>query len=57
MSDGTRIVLADRAAADHAQAAAEDPQPEPADDTLPVEDPPEDWPQAVKPGTGTPKGK
>jgi hypothetical protein len=49
--------LADKAAADHAQAAAEDPQPEPADDTLPVEDPPEDWPQAVKPGTGQPKGK
>jgi hypothetical protein len=50
--------LADKAAADHAQAAAEDPQPEPADDdTLPVEDPPEDWPQVVKPGTGQPKGK
>ena len=49
--------LADKAAADYAQAAAEDPQPEPADDTLPVEDPPEDWPQVVKPGTGQPKGK
>ncbi len=49
--------LADKAAADHAQAAAEDPQPEPADDTLPVEDPPEDWPQVVKPGAGQPKGK
>jgi hypothetical protein len=49
--------LAGKAAADHAQAAAEDPQPEPADDTLPVEDPPEDWPQTVKPGTGQPKGK
>jgi hypothetical protein len=49
--------LADKAAADHAQAAAEDPQPEPAGDTLPVEDPPEDWPQAAKPGTGQPKGK
>jgi hypothetical protein len=49
--------LADKAEADYAQAAAEDPQPEPADDTLPVEDPPEDWPQAVKPGTGQPKGK
>jgi hypothetical protein len=57
--------LADKAAADHAQAAAEDPQPEPDGDTLPepdgdtlpVEDPPEDWPQVVKPGTGQPKGK
>src|SRR6185312_9447952 len=35
--------LADKAAADHAQAAAEDPQPEPAGDALPMdEDPPED---------------
>jgi hypothetical protein len=41
--------------AERAQAAAEDSQ-EPAGDTLPVEEPP-DWPEAVKPGTGTPKGK
>ena len=49
-------------AAEHAHAAAEDPQEPPSDDTppvddtLPVEDPP-DWPEATKPGTGTPKGK
>jgi hypothetical protein len=42
-------------AAERAQAAAEVSQ-EPADDTLPVEEPP-DWPEAAKPGTGTPKGK
>jgi recombination protein RecT len=28
----------------------------PDDDALPIEDPP-DWPEPVKPGTGTPKGK
>ena len=64
--------LASKAEADHAQDAAEDSQDtsgpapsgqpagdEPAagpEDTLPVEDPPE-WPETVKPGTGTPKGK
>lgn len=59
--------LAAKAEAGHAQAAAEDSQDagpgraddegrEPPQDTLPVEDPP-DWPEVVKPGTGTPKGK
>jgi hypothetical protein len=43
-------------AARRAQAAAEDSQEPAGDDTLPVEEPP-DWPEAVKPGTGTPKGK
>ena len=48
--------LADKAAAEASQDAAEDPQEPAGDDTLPVEEPP-DWPEAVKPGTGTPKGK
>ena len=56
--------LASRAAAESAQDAAEDTQDagpgraddegrEPPEDALPVEDPP-DWPEVVKPGTGTP---
>ncbi len=47
--------LADKAAAEASQDAAEESQ-EPAEDTLPVEDPP-DWPEAAKPGAGSPKGK
>lgn len=56
--------LAAKAEAEHAQTAAEDSQEPgepgggtaPAEDTLPVEEPP-DWPETVKPGTGKPKGK
>jgi hypothetical protein len=56
--------LASKAEAEHAQNTAEDSQepaePDsdtaPVEDALPLEDPP-DWPEAVKPGTGTPKGK
>ena len=47
--------LADKAAAQAGQDAAEDSQ-EPAQDTPAVEDPP-DWPEAAKPGTGQPKGR
>ena len=48
--------LADKAAAEASQDAAEESQ-EPAEDTPPGLDPPDSWPEATKPGTGTPKGK